>query len=148
MRRGPGSGPAAQAFEERTGVKAPRIIAWEITRSCNLACAHCRAASHFDPYPGELTLEECKAVIDDIASITDPILILTGGEPLMRDDIWDIVDYAQAKGLRSVIGTNGTLRGLRIQGGLRRMQGPGPRRNGELPCRGALLRLRSKNRRA
>ena len=109
MRRGPGSGPAAQAFEERTGVKAPRIIAWEITRSCNLACAHCRAASHFDPYPGELTLEECKAVIDDIASITDPILILTGGEPLMRRDIWDIVDYAQAKGLRPVIGTNGTL---------------------------------------
>ena len=109
MRRGPGSGVAAQAFEERTGVKAPRIIAWEITRSCNLACAHCRAAAHQEPYPGELTLEECKAVIDDIASITDPILILTGGEPLMRPDIWDIVDYAQAKGLRPVIGTNGTL---------------------------------------
>lgn len=109
MRRGPGSGAAAQAFEKRTGVKAPRIIAWEITRSCNLACAHCRAAAHQEPYPGELTLEECKAVIDDIASITDPILILTGGEPLMRPDIWDIVDYAQAKGLRPVIGTNGTL---------------------------------------
>ena len=105
----PGAGPAAQAFEARTGIKAPRIVAWEITRSCNLACAHCRAAAHCDPYPGELSLDECKQVIDDIASITDPILILTGGEPLMRPDIWDIIDYAHEKGMRPVIGTNGTL---------------------------------------
>ena len=105
----PGAGAAAKAFEERTGIKAPRIIAWEITRSCNLACAHCRAAAHCEPYPGELSLDECKRVMDDIASITDPILILTGGEPLMRDDIWDIIDYAHEKGLHPVIGTNGTL---------------------------------------
>lgn len=90
-------------------MSAPRIIAWEITRSCNLACAHCRAAAHCEPYPGELTLEQCKAVMDDIASITDPILILTGGEPLMRSDIWGIIDYAHELGLRPVIGTNGTL---------------------------------------
>ncbi len=109
MIKRPGVGPAAQAFEERTGIKAPRIIAWEITRSCNLACAHCRAAAHCEPYPGELSIEECKAVIDDIASITNPILILTGGEPLMRSDIWDIIDYAHEKGLYPVIGTNGTL---------------------------------------
>ncbi|ACV22199.1 Anaerobic sulfatase-maturating enzyme [Slackia heliotrinireducens] len=110
-RRGyrPGAGPAAQAYEERTGIKAPKIVAWEITRSCNLACAHCRAAAHCTPYPGELSLDECKAVMDDIASITDPILILTGGEPLMRKDIWEIIDYAHEKGLHPVIGTNGTL---------------------------------------
>lgn len=105
----PGAGEAARAFEERTGIKAPRIVAWEITRSCNLACAHCRASAHCEPYPGELTLEECKQVMDDIASITDPILILTGGEPLMRADIWDIIDYAHDVGLHPVIGTNGTL---------------------------------------
>lgn len=105
----PGVGPAARAYEERTGIKAPKIVAWEITRSCNLACAHCRAAAHCAPYPGELSLDECKAVMDDIASITDPILILTGGEPLMRPDIWDIIDYAFEKGLHPVIGTNGTL---------------------------------------
>ena len=99
----PGAGAAARAFEERAGVKAPRIIAWEITRSCNLACAHCRAAAHCEPYEGELSLDECKRVIDDIASITDPILILTGGEPLMRADIWDIIDYARDKGLHPVI---------------------------------------------
>ena len=105
----PGGGPAAMAFEERTGIKAPRIVAWEITRSCNLACAHCRASAHCEPYPGELSLGECKKVMDDIASITDPILILTGGEPLMRPDIWEIIDYAHELGMRPVIGTNGTL---------------------------------------
>lgn len=105
----PGAGPAAKAYEERTGIKAPRIIAWEITRRCNLLCEHCRASAEECAYPGELTLDECKAVIDDIASITDPILILTGGEPLMRSDIWDIIDYAHEAGLHPVIGTNGTL---------------------------------------
>ena len=105
----PGTGAAAKAFEERTGIKAPRIVAWEITRSCNLACAHCRAAAQTEPYPGELTFDDCKQVIDDIASISDPILILTGGEPLMRADIWDIIDYAREAGLYPVIGTNGTL---------------------------------------
>ncbi len=105
----PGAGAAARAYEERTGIKPPKIIAWEITRSCNLACAHCRAAAHCAPYPGELSLDQCKAVIDDIATITDPILILTGGEPLMRADIWDIIDYAHEKGLHPVIGTNGTM---------------------------------------
>lgn len=89
--------------------KPPRIIAWEITRSCNLACAHCRASAHCEPYPGELTLDQCKGVIDDIASICSPILILTGGEPLMRKDIFEIIDYARERGLHPVIGTNGTL---------------------------------------
>jgi heme b synthase len=104
----PGGGEAARAFEARTGIKAPRIVAWEITRSCNLSCAHCRAAAEFGAYPGELTLDECKAVIDDIATISNPILILTGGEPFMRPDIWEIVDYARAAGCMPVIGTNGT----------------------------------------
>lgn len=105
----PGGGAAAEAYEKRTGIKAPRIIAWEITRSCNLSCAHCRAAAEFGAYEGELTLDEIKATIDDITTISNPILILTGGEPLMRPDIWEIVDYAQAAGAMPVIGTNATL---------------------------------------
>lgn len=105
----PGGGAAAQAFQQRYGIKAPRIIAWEITRSCNLACAHCRASAQFEPYPGELTLDEVKATIDDICMITNPILILTGGEPLMRKDIWEIIDYAHEKGASPVVGTNGML---------------------------------------
>jgi heme b synthase len=105
----PGGGPEAIAYQERTGIKAPRIIAWEITRSCNLSCAHCRAAAEFGHYHGELKLDEIKATIDDIVTISNPIIILTGGEPLMRPDIWEIVDYAQARGAMPVIGTNATL---------------------------------------
>lgn len=105
----PGGGPEAIAYQERTGIKAPRILAWEITRSCNLSCAHCRAAAEFGHYHGELSLDEIKATIDDIVTISNPILILTGGEPLMRPDIWEIVDYAHEKGAMPVIGTNATL---------------------------------------
>ena len=105
----PGGGPASVAYEARTGIKAPRIIAWEITRSCNLSCAHCRAAAECGGYEGELTLDEMKSVVDDIATITNPILILTGGEPLLRDDIWELIDYAREKGAMPVIGTNATL---------------------------------------
>ncbi len=105
----PGGGPQALAYQEKTGIKAPRIIAWELTRSCNLSCVHCRAASEFGHYPGELSFEEIKATIDNITSITNPILILTGGEPLLRPDIWDIIDYAQSKGASPVVSTNGTL---------------------------------------
>lgn len=105
----PGGGAAAKAYEENTGIKAPRIIAWEITRSCNLSCKHCRAASEFGHYEGELSLAEIKANIDDITTITNPIIILTGGEPLLRPDIWDIADYAHEKGAMPVIGTNATL---------------------------------------
>lgn len=105
----PGGGPAAKEYEARTGIKAPRILAWEITRSCNLSCAHCRAAAEFGHYKGELSLDEIKAVIDNIVTISNPILILTGGEPLLRPDIWDIIDYAQEKGAMPVVGTNATL---------------------------------------
>lgn len=105
----PGGGPAAKEYESKTGVKAPRIIAWEITRSCNLSCAHCRAAAEFGHYKGELSLDEIKKVIDNIVTISNPILILTGGEPLLRPDIWEIIDYCHEKGAMPVVGTNATL---------------------------------------
>lgn len=105
----PGRSPQAAAYQQRTGIKAPRIVAWEITRSCNLSCAHCRAAAEFGSYPGELTFDQMKAVVDDICSISNPIFILTGGEPLMRPDVWDLADYIRAKGGKPVMGTNATL---------------------------------------
>lgn len=105
----PGGGPEALAYQERTGIKAPRIIAWEITRSCNLSCAHCRASAEFGHYHGELSLDQIKSTIDNIVTISNPIIILTGGEPLMRPDIWEIIDYAHEKGAMPVIGTNATL---------------------------------------
>ncbi len=86
-----------------------RMIAWEVTRSCNLNCKHCRAASHLGPYPGELSTDECLRLIDDIASVSQPVIILTGGEPLLRPDIFEIAAYGTRKGLRMVMATNGTL---------------------------------------
>lgn len=86
-----------------------RMIAWEVTRSCNLACAHCRAASSSAPYPNELTTGECFKVIDEIASFAKPIVILTGGEPLLRKDIFEIAKYGKEKGLTMVMAPNGTL---------------------------------------
>ena len=84
-------------------------VAWEITRSCNLLCSHCRASAHKGGYEGELTTEECFRVIDQILEVGKPMLILTGGEPLLRPDVLEIGKYAADKGLRVVMGTNGTL---------------------------------------
>src|SRR3989337_4597804 len=61
----------------------PKLIAWEVTRSCNLDCIHCRAAARFGPYPNELKTEECLAFLDDVAkAFPSFIIILTGGEPM------------------------------------------------------------------
>ncbi|MBE9546684.1 MAG: heme b synthase [Proteobacteria bacterium] len=86
-----------------------RMIAWEVTRSCNLSCVHCRASSEYGPYEGELTTDQCLRLIDDIVSFSKPVIILTGGEPLMREDIFEIASYGDKKGLRMVLATNGTL---------------------------------------
>lgn len=86
-----------------------RMIAWEVTRNCNLACIHCRASAASGPHDGELSTEECRGIIDDIVSFSEPTVILTGGEPLMRPDIFEIIEYGNRKGLRMVIALNGTL---------------------------------------
>ena len=85
------------------------MVAWEVTRSCNLNCVHCRAAAERGPYPGELSTEESLRLIDGIASFSTPVVILTGGEPLLREDIYDIARYGTSRGLRMVIAPNGTL---------------------------------------
>lgn len=87
----------------------PRLVAWEVTRKCNLHCRHCRAAAEPGPYAGELNFGEAKALVDDLASFCKPILILTGGEPLLCEWLFDIVAYARERGLSPVIGTNATL---------------------------------------
>ena len=86
-----------------------RMVAWELTRSCNLSCVHCRASAERGPYPGELSTEECLRIMDEIASFSKPIVILTGGEPLLRTDIFDLARYGSRKGFRMVMATNGTL---------------------------------------
>lgn len=86
-----------------------QLVAWEITKSCNLFCAHCRASADGTQYSDELTTEECFRLIDQILEIGKPIIILTGGEPLARKDVFQIASYAVSKDLRVVMGTNGTL---------------------------------------
>jgi heme b synthase len=85
------------------------MIAWEVTRKCNLDCIHCRARASSRSDENELSLDECRLVLDDIASFSAPTIILTGGEPLLREDIYDIIRYGILKGLRMVIAVNGTL---------------------------------------
>lgn len=87
----------------------PRVIAWESTRACNLVCKHCRADAQIDPDPEELTTAEVKTMIDQIAAFSKPIFIISGGEPLMRKDIFEIADYANQQGLRVAMSPNGTL---------------------------------------
>lgn len=91
------------------GTPKCRLIAWEVTRACNLACKHCRAAAHQEPYPGELSTEEAKALIDTFPLVGDPIIIFTGGDPMIRADVYELGAYATAKGLRCVMSPNGTL---------------------------------------
>ena len=86
-----------------------RMIAWEVTRNCNLSCVHCRASAEMGPYHNELPLEKCIQVIDDITSFSAPVIILTGGEPLLREDIFEIAEYGNRRGLRMVMAINGTL---------------------------------------
>ena len=86
-----------------------RMIAWELTRSCNLACVHCRASAERGPYAGELSTGEVYRVMDEIALVSKPVIILTGGEPLLRPDIFELAVYGTGKGFRMVMATNGTL---------------------------------------
>lgn len=85
------------------------MVAWEVTRGCNLSCAHCRASSKYGPYEGELDTARCLNLIDEIAAFSSPVIILTGGEPYFREDIFEIASYGTEKGLRMVLATNGTL---------------------------------------
>ncbi len=87
----------------------PKLIAWEVTRSCNLNCVHCRAGSERGPYEGELTTEEIFRIMQEIKEVGNPIIILTGGEPLLRKDIFEISKKAIELGFKPVLATNGTL---------------------------------------
>ena len=88
----------------------PKWIAWEITRRCNLKCVHCRSSSSLEVqgHP-DFSFEEAKRVLDDISSYASPVMVLSGGEPLLRADVFDIAAYGTSKGLRMGLATNGTL---------------------------------------
>ena len=89
---------------------SPKWIAWEITRRCNLRCVHCRSSSQLEVegHP-DFSLDEAKRVLDDIHSYASPVVVLSGGEPLLRPDVFDIARYGTALGLRMCLATNGSL---------------------------------------
>src|SRR5262249_53764001 len=86
-------------------------VSWNLTQRCNLECAHCYMSAFAGADTrGELTTDECRRVIDEIAAVNPNVfLILTGGEPLLRRDIWDVAAYAAEKRFTTVLGTNGVL---------------------------------------
>ena len=86
-------------------------VSWNLTQRCNLECAHCYMSAHAGAdVRGELSTEECRRVIDEIGRVNPNVfLILTGGEPLLRRDIFEVAGYASAKGFTTVLGTNGVL---------------------------------------
>ncbi len=90
-------------------VLRPSLVSWNITRQCNLNCAHCYRDAAARPDPEELTTEQGVQLISDIAEVGFRIFILSGGEPLLRPDFFTLLAHAKAVGLRPVLGSNGTL---------------------------------------
>lgn len=78
----------------------PFIVIWEVTRACDLKCLHCRADAQYHHDPRQLTTEEGKHLIDQIYDMDNPLLVFTGGDPLKRDDLFELADYAVKKGVR------------------------------------------------
>lgn len=103
LRYGQGHGAPRSAAERRP------IVVWNITRRCNLRCLHCYSDSEAREYPGELSLEQCRAVIDDLADFGVPAVLLSGGEPMIHPQFFELAGHARARGLRLTLSTNGTL---------------------------------------
>ena len=86
------------------------VVVWNMTKRCNLRCVHCYAFAEGEDYKGdELSTAEGKALIDDLARFGVPVILFSGGEPVLREDLPELIDHAVKKGLRAVISTNGTL---------------------------------------
>ncbi len=85
------------------------VVVWNIGRRCNLKCVHCYSQSKNIEYKDELTTDEAKRMLDDLADFGSPVILFSGGEPLLRKDLFELIAHAKEKGLRAVISTNGTL---------------------------------------
>ncbi|MDS0282887.1 TIGR04347 family pseudo-SAM/SPASM protein [Haloarcula onubensis] len=85
------------------------VVVWNVTKQCNLYCDHCYAAADTEIADGELSTAEGKALLDDLADYGAPVVLFSGGEPLVREDLEELVGYAADAGIRPVLSTNGTL---------------------------------------
>ena len=88
--------------------ESPFLAIWEVTQSCDLACKHCRAAAQPLPHPDQLSHAEGKALIDQIADMHIPIFVFTGGDPLKRDDLFDLIRYAASKNVQVAVTPSAT----------------------------------------
>jgi len=102
------SQPMAHEVPKSAAERRP-VVAWNCTRTCNLRCIHCYTDSEAKDYGGELTTEEAKTMIEDLAAFKIPALLFSGGEPLTRKDLFELVEYARSLGIRPTLSTNGTL---------------------------------------
>jgi AdoMet-dependent heme synthase len=102
--------PSSATIEEAPGVFTPHVVAWNLTRRCNLACAHCYiSAGSWHAARDELPTARCHEILDQVLEVNpSPMLILTGGEPLLRDDLEELARHASEGGATVVVGTNGT----------------------------------------
>jgi radical SAM protein with 4Fe4S-binding SPASM domain len=87
----------------------PRLVFWEVTKGCNLRCIHCRATATELSSPNDLPTNKALNLIKQVSQSSLPILVLSGGEPLFRHDIFDLARYAAGLGMRVALATNGTL---------------------------------------
>jgi len=101
--------PAAAPVAARRRQPPGPVVIWNLVRRCNLACQHCYSVSADRDFPGELSTDEVFAVMADLRAFGVPALILSGGEPLLRPDIYEIADRAKALGFYTALSTNGTL---------------------------------------
>src|SRR4030043_231804 len=97
------------------------VVVWNIGQRCNLKCVHCYSQSQNREYSGELSTEEGQALIEDLARFGSPVILFSGGEPLFRKYLLDLVRMATDRGMRAVISTNGTLITKKIAGELKRI---------------------------
>lgn len=101
--------PANGNGQHPAGENKPRLVFWEVTKGCNLRCIHCRASATELSSPSDLSTSTALGIIDQIAAAANPILVLSGGEPLYRSDIFQLARYGTDKGMRVALATNGTL---------------------------------------
>jgi radical SAM protein with 4Fe4S-binding SPASM domain len=97
--------PEAQTSEKYV----PLVMSWNVTRECNMKCSHCYINATEKKLANELSTQEGKELMDQICQVSKPLLILSGGEPLLRPDIYELIKYGTSKGLKMGLGSNGSL---------------------------------------
>jgi len=99
------------SYQQKNGVSVGKgpVVAWNYTRRCNLKCMHCYSSSENKQYENELNTEEALQLIDDLADFHVPVILFSGGEPLIRPDFFTLAAHARARGIRPTLSTNGTL---------------------------------------